>query len=421
MIKKLFSTELRKGTLILFITINIYNFLNFLFHFVMGRTLGPTGYGTLAVLMSLIYIYGIPSEAIQNIVTKYSSKYNSKSEMGKIRYFIEKAFRKGTKFSLNIFLVMIFVSFFLSVYLGINFWVLILTNVIILFSFNMPIARGVLQGRKKFSKLGASMILESLLKLFFATSFVFFGFKVFGAIMGVVLGIVSSFIFSLYFNKEVLNSNKEKTKLDGIYIKSIPYFMSMFVVFLFFSLDIILAKRFFSPELSGQYAVLSMLGKMIFFGTTAVSKAMFPFTCEKSENQKDSKEFFRKSFFFLSILSLSAVGFYYFIPELIIKILYGEQYLLVAPLLVYSGLALTFLSLTNLNLNYGLSVNRLRKSYYLSIFIIIEVILLYTYHSNLNEYIIAFMVSSIIMFIGSFLFIKGYGKAKNKHNNSCLQ
>jgi len=405
-LKNFFSSELGKGSLILLITMGIYNLLNFVFHFVLGRFLGPEDYGILAVLMSIIYLYAIPSEAIQNIISKYTSRFNLRKEKGKIKYMMNKSLKKGFKYSLILFLTFIIISYLLSIYLKINIFLILLTNVTLFFSFLIPIIRGILQGRKKFSLLGTSMILESSLKLIFAISLVVFGLKVFGAMIGVLLGLSATFIFSMYFNREIAESKEEKTSFEGIYSSSIPYFIAMLIVFLIFSTDIILAKRFFSPELSGQYAVLSILGKVIFFGTIAIGKTMFPLTSEKTENKKDASDLFKKSFLMALTLCLVVSIIYYQFPILVVKVLYGSQYLLVAPLLIYSALALTFLSLTNLNLLYGLSTNRLRNSKYLFLFLILEITLLYLYHSNLREYILAFMFSNIIMFIGSFLFIK---------------
>ncbi len=95
MVKKFIKSELGKGTIIMFITMNIFNFLNFLFHFIIGRQLGPSDYGTLAVLMSMIYIFNIPTEAIQNIVSRYTSKFNLNKENGKINFMLRKMLQKN--------------------------------------------------------------------------------------------------------------------------------------------------------------------------------------------------------------------------------------------------------------------------------------------------------------------------------------
>jgi len=406
MIKKIFSTELVKGSFILFIMFNIFNFLNFVFHFLMGRMLGPESYGVLAFLMSLVYIYSAPTEAIQNLISRYTSKFSIKKQNRKIKFLMFKSLRRGFKIAFILFLFSIFFAVLLSMFFPISFWLILLTNVFIFVSFSVPVVRGILQGRKKFVFLGTSMIIESVLKLFFAVSFVIFGFKIFGAIGGVLLAMSAGLVSSLYFNKEILDEKKEKTQFIGIKRESVPYFITLLIVLLVFSLDIILANRFFSAEVAGKYSVLSMLGKMIFFGTTGIGKAMFPLTSEKHEKRENSFKLFKKSILIVGSLCIGATLVFLLIPKLLIGVFYGHQYLDMAPYLIYSGLALSFLSLTNLVFLYGLSIKGIRKPYYLLIFLIIEGILLFSFHSTVLEYILAFMVSNIIMFIGSFFFLK---------------
>ena len=406
MIKKLLSSELGKGAFILLMSMSILNILNFFFHFSMGRMLGPEDYRILAVLMSLIYIYNVPTEAIQNIISRYTSKFNLHNELGKIKFLVFKALKKGFKIAIGVFLLSIILAFFLSYFLQINFWVILLTNVFIFLAFSSPVIKGVLQGRKKFGLLGINLIIESGLKLLFAISLVTLGFRIFGAMGGAILGISSGLIFSFYFNKDVLKKEEQKVSFNGIYPTSIPYFITTFVIFLTLSLDIILATKFFSPKLAGQYSALSMLGKMIFFGTAAIGKAMFPLTSEKHDSAKNPFGLFKKSFFIILSLCILAIGIYAFLPKLVIEILYGIQYVDMTPYLVYSGLALSFLSLSHLILMYKLSINKLKNSYYLFIFLIIEIVLLYLFHNNILEYILAFMVSNIIMFIGSLSILK---------------
>ena len=79
-IKKIWEDELIKGSFILFVLIGFFNLFNYLFQMSMARMLGPSDYGILAVLMSFIYIFSIPSEAIQTIISRYTSKFNIKKE-----------------------------------------------------------------------------------------------------------------------------------------------------------------------------------------------------------------------------------------------------------------------------------------------------------------------------------------------------
>jgi O-antigen/teichoic acid export membrane protein len=406
MLKKFFGSELGKGATILFVMMNIANFLNFVFHFLMGRMLGPADYGTFAVLMSLMYIYSIPVESIQNIISKYVTKFNTDKEYGKIKFMILKSIKRGFVFSLIIFLILIPISFLLHNFLEINFWLIIVSNIFIFSAFSSPITRGALQGRKKFSNFGISLILESFVKISLGALLVLIGMKVFGALIGVLAGVFFGIIISIYFNFDLFKQKKEDVKFKEIYFQSIPYFIVTIVILMFFSLDIILAKRFFPAEIAGKYAVLSMLGKMIFFATMSISKAMFPLTCEKCDNGEDSKKIFRKSILMIFVFCLIAVIFYAVFPRLITLILYGSQYLDISKFLVLSGISFSFLALTNLRLIYGLSTNKLRIPAGLFLFLILEVVLLSIFNENIFEYILAFMFSNIVMFIGSLFFVR---------------
>jgi O-antigen/teichoic acid export membrane protein len=273
-------------------------------------------------------------------------------------------------------------------------------------SFSLPIARGVLQGRKQFGLFGASLVIEGVIKLGLAIVFVYIEMGVFGALYGIIFGALAGFILSMGFNLKIIKENTVNERFKDFKLQSIPYFFSMFAIFFALSLDIILAKLFFNPVQVGEYAVVSMLGKIIFFGSSAIGKVMFPLTSEKYEEGKNSFNIFKKSFLIVSTLCGLAIAAYLLFPKLIILVLYGSQYTNVYALLVYSGISLSFLSLTNLILIYGLSIDSLKKSYFLFVFILLEVLLFSLFHKSLLEYTLAFMFSNIIMFIFSFLFIK---------------
>lgn len=417
-IKKHLSSELGRGTIVLFVMMNIYFFFSFLFHFIMARQLGPADYGVLAVLFSLMYIYGVPTEALQNLVARYTAKFNLKKQDGKIKNLMLRGLKKGFVISIIFFGIGIILAEILAYFLPINFWLFVLANVMIFGSFSLPVVRGVLQGRKKFSLLGYGMITESVLKLLIAVVFVYLGFGVFGAMYGTIFSVLIGFIVSFEFNGKILKSKEKKADFEEARLESVPYFISMFVILLVFGIDVILAKRFFSAEKAGQYAVLSMLGKMIYFGTMSISKVMFPLSSEKHDNNENSLTIFKKTFFVITGLCTAAILLYFLFPKLIVSILYGTEYLSIAPFLIYSAIAFSLLALSNFIFLYKLSIGGLKKSYFLFIYLIIEIILLSIFHGSIKEYIIAFMVSNIIMFIGGLFLLRTAKHEQIKHNNS---
>ncbi|MCU0642503.1 MAG: hypothetical protein MUF61_02915, partial [archaeon] len=76
------------GSLVLLITFNIFNLLNFIFQFAMARMLSPADYSILAVLFSIIYMTGIFGEPIQTIIAKFSA---SEKNTGKLKNLLSRS------------------------------------------------------------------------------------------------------------------------------------------------------------------------------------------------------------------------------------------------------------------------------------------------------------------------------------------
>lgn len=401
---KLGKEEIVRGSLVLFVMINIFNFLNYVFHFSMARLLGPADYGVLAVLMSLVYIFSIPAESIQTIISRYTTEFNIKKRYGEIKYLLVKSMEKTIFFGILLFLIYLPISFFLSYFTDIEVGLIIFTGFLIFGGFLISILRGIMQGRKKFKSFGLSMIIESTLKLIIAILLVLFGLKTYGAMGGVITGVLITLLISFSFIRDVINSKIKRTKIRGIYAYSFPVTMVILTITLMMSLDIIFAKRFFPSEIAGKYAVASMLGKMIFFGTMAISKAMFPLTSESYDKGNKTKDIFKQAFFLIvGICSLSVI-IYWFFPKLIITILFGKQYVEISYILGFIALAFSFISLSNLLLTYALSIKK-RKISWFFLFIFLEIAIFSILHADLMEFSIAFMIINFIMFAASLIFI----------------
>jgi len=406
MIKKIVSNELVRGSFVLFITFNIFNILNFVFQFSMARMLGPVEYGVFAVLMSMLYFMAIPSDSIQTIVSRYTSKFNVKEENGKIKSLITKSLKKGILFAFLIYLLLMPFFYLFSYFLNISFFLVLLTGLMLFTFFLIPTTRGVLQGQKRFNSLGINMVLDSGIKVLISLYLVFIGWSVYGAVSSILLGSFIALVLSFIPLRKTLSEKSKSANFSGIYQYSSPIVFSILAILLMQSLDVILAKRFFSPEVAGQYAVANLIGKMIFFGTLAISKSMFPLSSEKFDDGKNTNKIFYRSLIIVLFLCVSALLVLLLFPELFVKVLFGEKYLPVSNIIFNIGLAFSFISLSNLVVLYCISVNRKINTFYMAGFVIIQVILLWLFKSSLYSFSIAMMISSLLLFIGSLIIIK---------------
>lgn len=395
--------NLWKGSLILLITFNVFNALNFFFHFAMVRLLTIADYGILATLFTITYILAVFSESIQVVITKYSSSENDK---GRLKNLLKRALSKSLVLSTAFFAVYLIASIFLSSLLKIDYLLMALNGLIIFVVFFSPITRGILQGKKRFKALGWNMIIEAVIKFVLAIVFVVIGWKVYGAILGTIIGMILAIALSFVSLRDITKAKEKEAKIEGIYGYGKPAFIITLVILAFYSIDIIIAKIVFPPEVAGVYAIASILAKTIFAGTQPISKAMFPITSNDGKVEGKHGSAFMNALFLLIGLILIALVAFYFLPELIIRIFSGQNIQEAASILIYLGIAVSLVSISNIVLLYKLSRGKIKNSSYFLIFLVVEIGLLIHFSSNLVEFSIAFVTASAILLWGTISLLK---------------
>jgi len=401
MIKKIFSNELFKGSFITLILFNLFNVFQAVFHFIGARVLGAEDYGILATLLGISFILGIPAEAIQTIISRYTTEFYVKKDYSKIKNLIKKSYKKfSLLFLVGIALFAIF-SPLIGKFLLIDSKIIFLMSLFLIATFFIPVNRGVLQGEKKFIKLGISLVSESFTKVLFLIVFFFLGLRLYGAMWAIILGFIISFLISFFFIKKIFKTKEEETPFRGIYSYSWNVLIITGCMILFISMDIILAKRFFSAQDVGLYAAISILGKTIFFAVAPISKAMFPLVSEKRDKKEDSKGLIKRSLLIVSGICAIGIILFWLFPNLIISLFYGSTYLKFSNLLVYFGVAMGLLSITNIFI-YNVICHKRKIGLFLIFFVILQIGLLSIFHSTVFEYILVLLISNslTLMFFG---------------------
>ncbi len=399
--KHINKDEMTKGSLIFFILFNMFNMMNFLFHFISGRLLGSALYGTLGAIMGIIYIFNIPADSVITIISRYTTKCLGNEN--KIKGLFVKSLKKFFFVGIISFLLFALLSPLLGAFLDIEVPLLILTGVLLISVFTITVNRGILQGQKKFSALGLNFFSEGILKLGLTIALIIIGFKVYGAVLGIMIGAGFAFLLSLISLSTILKVEKKEVDTKGIYSYSLPVLVTIAAITIFYSIDLILAKRFFPDDIVGKYAAISMIGKIIFFGTMPISRVMFPLVSERCDIKKDAKDLLKKSLAFVFLLSLAALIVYYFFDNLIIFILYGKDFVDFSKYLIFPSLAMALLSLSNVFAFYNLCSKRKNLNYLLIIFIAIQIILLSVFNSTILQFMYMNILANLLLFV--FMFI----------------
>lgn len=398
-IKKIFSSEFGRGVFALIALMFFGNILSYLFQFSMAWLLGPADYSILAVITSIVAIFGIPTQSIQTIVAKHTTELKVEKKLGSIKGMLKNLTKKVLAVSFIGFIIFSIISYFwIEKFLKIDSSLLIFAGLFIFGAFLYPINAGILQGSKKFKELGFSFVVNGLLKLSIGIFLVLLGWKVYGAVFGFIIGILFSFFIIFIFIKDILKSKESPEKISILSNKNFFPFLAIMIFVLMFNVDVIFAKAFFSAEVAGKYSVLSLLGKMILFIAISVGNVMFPINSERFLNGGKTGGVLKKSLLFISLICGISLIVFLFFPEMIINILFGSQYLLEGKILFYIGVAFSSLSFMNIFILNSISKNRFKskKGFALILALIFEIALFCLFHKSIKQFSFVFMISMLI-------------------------
>jgi O-antigen/teichoic acid export membrane protein len=376
----------------------------------MARLLSVADYGVLVSIMAIYTLIAVPSEAVQNTITRYVTL---NPEPGKIKDIMRKSFKRFSRLSLAAFILFIILAIPLSKYLNIGYFALAVSGFVIFVTFFNPIPRAVLLGEKKYSSLGLNVILEGVLKIVLGVGFVFlfsslgyFYLKVHGAVLGVVVGALIALFVAFVPLKNISSAVEQKANVKDIYFYVKPAFIVTLVIFAFISVDVILAKIIFDPETAGSYAIASTLGKIIFFVTGPIAKAMFPLTSSESNQSVKSRKILIYSGIFLFAMILFGLLIYYFFPTLLVLLFSGKSLPAAESILFIIAIGSALVAISNLLLTYRLSIGKTKGSIYFGSFIVIEILLLCFYSQTIMQFSFAFLAAAIIFLIGTLVIFK---------------
>jgi len=394
-----------KDNFILFISIFILNLFGYLFHFYVGRKLGPEDYGIFGSLLSLIYFIAVPMLAIQTSITEFVSGFKSKREFSKIAYLLRKSMRKMLILGIIVLIIFFALIPLISSFLKIDdFLPLFVLGFFLFFSFLIPIARGVLQGMQKFKLLGISFISEGIFKLVSGILLVSIGFGVSGAIGGFTIAYLLAFILTIYFLSKYFKIKPESFKSDEVYKFAFPVLIMLFSLTGIFTIDLVLVKHFFDEINAGYYAALSLLGKVIFFGTMSISMVMFPKVAESYAANSEYKRILYKSLLLVGLFAFGVTTFYFLFPRFTINMLFGNEYFAVSELLGLFAIFMSIFSLTYVLAFYNASIRKINYIYILIAFNILEVVLIWMFHKNLLQVVLILLGLVGALFISLLLY-----------------
>ena len=365
---------------------NVSNFGQFVYHFIFGRMLGPVYYGDLVALVSIIGIVGIVQLSIGLTIVKFISSSKNDNEIANlVHWFNTWAVWLGGIGALVILALSPWFTNFLHLHQPKSFYIMVpvFFGMVLVFT-----QRSILQGLLKFNKYVISLILEVIVKISFGFVFVLFGFLVFGAMLGILASILLSLVFTYWCIIPLLKTKKEKAPNILPLLKySLPVFFQGVALTSIYSTDVLLVKHFFTAQEAGIYSSLAVLGRVVFFSSSPIAQVMFPLISKRFSHGESYHKVFYLSVFFVILISIPAILFYLVFPEFIINLLYGSEFIEGSGLLWWFGIFMGLLGISNLFVQFYLSINKTRVVLFFVAAAILQFSLIWFIHTDILKVI----------------------------------
>jgi O-antigen/teichoic acid export membrane protein len=389
---QLVANPLISGSAIIFVGSFIGNVFNFLFNLFMSRNLSVADYGVLASLVSLVVLAGMPAGAVLPTVVKFAAEYFAENEIGKIKGLYFKVGKIMLVTGTALFAIFTVFNKEIAGFFHINNpGLVIIAGLIVLVSFLGTVNGAFLQGKLMFGFITFINFLGAFLKLVLGILLVFLGFKVVGAMWGFALSYMIPFVLASYPLRFIFH---KKTIISHVHTKDLftygaPAAVALFCLTSFVSTDIMLVKHFFSPVEAGKYAVLSLIGRVIFFLTASISTVMFPMVVQKVTRKEKYGHIFLLSLFLVSLPSVIITIFYFLFPQFAIGIFNkNKSYLDLAGYLGIFGVFISLYSILYVITNFFLSINKTKVAIPIAIGALSQVVLIWLFHESFMQIIL---------------------------------
>lgn len=380
------------------------NFSNFVFNAFLGRVLGFEDLGLVTLVNTLWYIAALFFGALAVTVNHRSAYLATSVNTEASAAFWRSASRKATGVALGLTVAWIAAVPFLSEFFHIaERMVLLSFTPVITFGILVSANRGFLHGNLRFTAVAVLFLAEALSKLVTAIVLVSLGAPS-AVYVSIPISIAAAFVVSVWMTRR---SNVETTvTTDGGRFPRRFFAASLLAsasATAFLSVDIALVKHFLSPEAAGQYALLSLVGKMIYFLGALPAGFLLTFVGREEGQQRNPERTF--AVVFASTLLLTAIGLFFLgsLGPALLPILLGSKTHAILPYLTMYAVAIALFTLSNAIVVYQLARKRFTFPALAGVWSACTALGIILHHENLASITLVVFLTSVFGFLSLLL------------------
>lgn len=404
----LYQNPLLWGSAVMFVSSMFSNLTAYLFNLFVGRSLGPTNYGILAAVISLLSIISILTATASLVIVRFTSGYKAQGDWASLAVIFKKLNLVFFGLGLALFLVFYFFRFSLADFLKIpDPLPIVILGGLFFFSVAQTVNNGIITGLQNFNFIAITGAFSATLKLLLGFVFVLMGFSVNGALGAITLAIGATYLLSFVPLRRLFTgqpSHGPAIPWRSFFVYSGPVLIATLGLNLLINSDIIMVKRYFLPSEAGIYSALSLVGRVIFFATSSIVAVMFSLVAERHSGERKYKHLLYYSLLLTLAVSLPVIVFYYLFPAFSMKFFFGDKYLSASPYLWLFGVFITLYSLVNILVNFLLSIKKVSVAWLPLLASLLQIVLLYFWHDHYIEVISVSLATIFLLLISLMLY-----------------
>lgn len=394
------KSTLSSGTLLLG-AMMVGNFLNFLFNAYLGRSISFEDFGLTTLINTFWYLLSVFITSLGTTVNHRIAYISAKSGRDAAAAFLFMMVRKATKIFLVISIAWLILSPFLASFFRLqSILPLVLFTPVILLSAMSSLGNGYLHGNFYFLLIGVALILGALAKFASAYLFVFFKLNSY-AYLAIPISALFSFVIVAIFVLLKIRKIKSFPKMHFGFPKQFyaASVLTSFSTSAFLTLDIILTQHFLTTKMAGEYAFLSLVGKMIYYFGSTLNVFMTPFVSrDLGSNRDPNKSFYR----ILAGTTLLTTGMYFVIGifgHIFVPMLFGEKAYPILQYLPIYALAISFYVVSNSIISYHLIRHHYSFPATALILSLVMSLGITLFHNNIGEIANVILAASVLSLI----------------------
>lgn len=383
------TNSLAKNSMIVFIGSMGANIISYVYHLLLGRMLGPSGYGEISSLFSILYMFTVPLLVGQTVLVKFVSQIKATGTLSQAKSLCITVTKMCGVASIAMFpFILIFsgtITHFLHLSSPILFILIYILFVITLLS---TVTASVLQGYQKFAWFSGLTLAVLIIKVLLSISFIPWGVR--GMLFAAIIAAAS--VYGVYFFplKEMLQTKATRAGImkEEALKFGIPTLLSLLGITSLYTTDIILVRHFFSSSQAGMYAAIAILGKIIYYASSAISQVMFPVLSEKVAKKQSTNRLILTSLLGVASISVVLSTIYFIFPDIIVKMLFGNAYTGASNILGQFGVFIALFSIGNIITMANLAIGKTGVWFIPLLAAILQIVLILYIHSSIQSVIL---------------------------------